>query len=285
MRCAPVPNRPWYSVSHPSGDSTDDPDAGFGANLPVSRTNREAWESRARELGSQLSSVLCRGLPAHLNVAMDSWHRRLLQQYFLADLPPYARVLDGGCGYGRLSRFIRQSRPDLTLVGCDLAHAYCVAFAKFVAAPSVCMALEKPAFAPDMFDGIVAVNALMYLDPAAQVTALRQLRALLVPGGKLFLLEPGLEYFSVLARIGFASATGGHGFSLADFQALATAADLRTLKTGSAPLFSVCLPVMGLAARLGFRAAWPANLAVRWDARIAHLSKWSAYRWQLLQRP
>lgn len=246
--------------------------------------NREVWEARAKEFGVQLSSVLCRGLPPHLNAAMDGWHRQLLQQVFLDTLGPRARVLDGGCGYGRLSSFLNKSRPDLEILGCDLAQTYCVAFAKFVTAPAVCMSLEKSAFAPNSFDGIVAVNALMYLTAAARIAALRQLRESLVPGGKLFLLEPGLEYFTLLSRIGFGSPTGGHGFSVSSFQALAASVDLQMLKCGSALAFSVCLPVMGLAARLGIKFSGPVELALRWDARRAKLSKWSAYRWQLLQR-
>ena len=253
-------------------------------SLPAVRSNREAWELRAKEFGVQLSSVLCRGLPPHLNAAMDAWHRRLLQRHFLGDLSPHARVLDGGCGYGRLSFFMHESTPDLAIIGCDLAQTYCAAFTKLVDQPAVCMALERPAFAPNTFDGIVAVNALMYLDNTARTIALQQLRELLVPGGKLFLLEPGLEYFSLLSRIGFASPTGGLGFSLPDFRALAASANLRSLKSGSALAFSACMPLMGLAAKLGFNARWPVDLAHRWDARTTRLSKWSAYRWQLLQR-
>lgn len=253
-------------------------------SLPVLKHKREAWETRARDLGVQLSSVLCRGLPPHLNAAMDDWHRQLLQQHFLGEMSPRARVLDSGCGYGRLSWFMQVSRPDLEIVGCDFAHAYCVAFTKYVDALAVCMALEKSTFAPNTFDGIVAMNALMYLDTAAQTIALQQLRESLVPGGKLFLLEPGLEYFSLLSRIGFGSPTGGQGFSLRSFRDLAISEEWRILKSGSALAFSACLPLMGLVARLGLNLSWPAKLALRWDGHSAQLSKWSAYRWQLLQR-
>ena len=253
-------------------------------SLPVARGKREVWEARVKELGVQLSSVLCRGLPPELNAAMDDWHRRLLQQHFLGELAPHARVLDGGCGYGRVSQFLHETRPDLEIVGGDLAHAYCVAFTKFVGAPAICMALERSAFAPKIFDGVVEINALMYLDPAARTVALQQLRESLVPGGKLFLLEPGLEFFNLLSRIGYSSPTGGQGFSLASFRALAATADLRLLKSGSALAFSASLPLISLAAKLGFNSGWPVDLALRWDARTARLFKWSAYRWQLLQR-
>ena len=253
-------------------------------SLPVAKGKREVWEARAKELGIQLSSVLCRGLPPHLNAAMDDWHRRLLQQHFLSELALHARVLDGGCGYGRVSHFLHETRPDLEIIGGDLAHAYCVVFTKFVGAPAICMSLERSAFAPNTFDGIVAMNALMYLDTAAQTIALQQLRESLVPGGKLFLLEPGLEYFSLLSRIGFGSPTGGQGFSLRSFRDLATSEEWRILKSGSALAFSACLPLMGLVARLGLNLSWPAKLALRWDGHSAQLSKWSAYRWQLLQR-
>ncbi len=253
-------------------------------SVPVDKSNREAWEARAKELGVQLSSVLCRGLPPHLNSAMDGWHRRLLHQHFLGELATHARVLDGGCGYGRVSQFLHETRPDLQIVGCDLAHAYCLAFTKFVGAPAICMTLEKSPFAPNTFDGVVAINALMYLDPARRTVALQQLRESLVPGGKLFLLEPGLEFFNLLARIGFDSPTAGQGFSLPSFRALAVDADLRLLKSGSALAFSGCLPLLALVSKLGFNSSGPIDLALRWDARRARLFKWSAYRWQLLQR-
>ena len=253
-------------------------------NMPFSNDNREVWEARAKELGVQLSSVLCRGLPSHLNAAMDSWHQCLLRRVFLTELAPGARILDAGCGYGRVCRYLCETRPDLAIVGCDLAYAYCKAFVEYARAPVVCMALEKLAFAPSTFDGIVAVNALMYLPPDARVSALQKLQAALVRGGKLFLLEPGLEYFNLLARIGFRSPTGGHGFSRPEFCALADAASLRLLKSGSALAFSACLPALGAATKIGFTSSRPIDMAMRWDARRSGLSKWSAYRWQLLQR-
>ncbi len=260
------------------------PESGLDVNVQKKNAPREAWESRATDLGVQLSSVLCRGLPLYLNAAMDDWHRHLLQLHFLGFLPPRASLLDAGCGYGRLSRFIHESRPDLAVIGCDFAHGYCVAFSKYVETPAVCMALERSAFAPNTFDGIVAMNALMYLDTAARASALQQLRESLVPGGTLLLLEPGLEYFNLLSRIGFGSPTGGQGFSLGSFRELAIPTEWRVLKSGSALAFSACLPLLGFAARLGLKFSWPVKLALRWDGRSGSLSKWSAYRWQLMQR-
>jgi SAM-dependent methyltransferase len=121
------------------------------------------------------------------------WYRgrRTVLEGVLADLglPQQARILDAGCGSGRnmveLARRGTVTGVELSQASVDLARAR---GAGEVLAGSV---LEMP-FADDSFDLAVSLDVIEHLED--DVTALRELRRTVAPGGALLVTVPAYQW-------------------------------------------------------------------------------------------
>jgi SAM-dependent methyltransferase len=127
---------------------------------------------------------------------------------FVADLAP-ARVLDAGCGTGRVA--IELARRGMDVVGTDLDPAMLATARReapdlrWVEADLVALDLEE------RFDVVVtAGNVMIFLAPGTEGSVVARLAAHLVPGGRLV--------------AGFSLAEGGYG--LASYDADCAAAGL-----------------------------------------------------------
>jgi SAM-dependent methyltransferase len=110
--------------------------------------------------------------------------------HLLPGLPARGRVLEWGCGAGRMLGAVAAARPDLELVGMDVSHAAVEEGAR--ACPEaelrVCPA-EGPLPAADgEFDAVFVLDALEHVEDPAGVLA--ELRRVLAPGGRLHLNVP-----------------------------------------------------------------------------------------------
>jgi SAM-dependent methyltransferase len=128
-----------------------------------------------------------------------------------AFLPRGARVLDAGCGPGRVGAFLHEAGHDV--VGVDVDPVLIAAAEKDHPGPRWLVGdlaeLDLPAAGvPEPFDGIVcAGNVMTFLAPSTRPEVLRRLRAHLRPDGR--------------AAIGFGA---GRGYAFDDFLADACSA-------------------------------------------------------------
>jgi len=102
--------------------------------------------------------------------------------------PGRARVLDAGCGPGNVSRYLIEQRPDLDLLGIDLAPRM-VELAR-EAVPSACFAVHDCRHLAELkrrFDGIICAFGLPYLSPEEATAFIRSAAQNLDPGGVLYL--------------------------------------------------------------------------------------------------
>jgi SAM-dependent methyltransferase len=114
-----------------------------------------------------------------------------------------ARVLDFGCGWGRLLRFFARDVAPGRLYGCDPVEGIL----------DVCRATRVPAvlarseFVPDAlpfeerFDVAYAFSVFTHLSERAHLRCLRALHAALVPGGTLVVTVRPLEYLRFDAKM------------------------------------------------------------------------------------
>ncbi len=102
--------------------------------------------------------------------------------------PGRARVLDAACGPGNVSRYLMAQRPDLQLLGVDLAPRM-VELAR-AAVPSAQFAVHdyrKLAELNQRFDGIICAFGLAYVSAKEAEAFIRAAADALEPGGVLYL--------------------------------------------------------------------------------------------------
>ena len=103
-------------------------------------------------------------------------------------MPDRARVLDAAFGPGNVSRYLMAQRPDLDLLGIDLAPRM-VELAR-EAVPSAHFALHDCRHLADLqlrFDGIICAFGLPYLSGEEATAFIRAAGQALDPGGVLYL--------------------------------------------------------------------------------------------------
>ncbi len=107
---------------------------------------------------------------------------------FVVQLPADARVLDAGCGAGRMLTYLARVNPSLRLEGVDLSPAM-VAQAQ-ARHPEITIsvgdlaALEYP---DDEFDGVLAWYSIIHTPPHTVSAIMAELRRVLRPGGRVLL--------------------------------------------------------------------------------------------------
>jgi SAM-dependent methyltransferase len=117
-------------------------------------------------------------------------------------LAGFERVLDFGCGCGRVLRCLESYRDTCRLYGSDIdreAIAWCAAnipFARFY----VNEPLPPLVFDTDTFDLIYAISVLTHLDEPQQFRWLEELRRVARPGGTLVVSVQGEGAWHVLSE-------------------------------------------------------------------------------------
>jgi SAM-dependent methyltransferase len=249
---------------------------------------RKRWEERASTYQSAPVGVLYRGLSPAMNDYVHRFHLNCLSTELLERLPKGARLLDLGCGYGRIGMAVRAQRPDIEIVGCDVALAYCRLYRVNLATETVCGDLETLPFQAGTFDAVLAVTTLMYLPPARREAVVRVVLELLRSGGLAMFIEPAQEVLALMARLRPGAAretTGGSGYRRSELVAITRMAGCARLSSGGMPVFTLALPVLVMLDR------WPALqrplLAVlrQLDRRMAAFAGFSLQRWLLVRCP
>ncbi len=157
--------------------------------------SERAWEERQRSLGCTPQAVLFKGFPGWLNAWL---HRRHLR-FLLRQLPLHAeRILDVGCGYGRISLAVKRERPNLEIEGVE----FCAAFAEqFTQRIGRCYRVPIQEFRPEhAYDAILVVTLLTYLSEEDRARVLSVLWGSLRPGGRLICIEPAIEIAELEGR-------------------------------------------------------------------------------------
>ena len=99
-----------------------------------------------------------------------------------------ARVLDAACGPGNVSRYLMARRPELDLLGIDLARRMLELAREAV--PSARFAVHDCRHLAELqlkFDGIICAFGLPYLSPAEATDFIHAVSRALEPGGVFYL--------------------------------------------------------------------------------------------------
>ena len=166
------------------------------------------WEARFEQYRSSKRGVICKRFPSIMNEIVHRRHVTFVL-HKLSNLPLGAKILDVGCGYGRIAKELITLYPDLNVEGIDICKSFADQFERSVG-PCFHGAIED--YRPKQrFDAILAVTSLMYLEENARCAAVQRLWAALKPGGTFVCIEPSVELPRLCRRLlGRApKATGG----------------------------------------------------------------------------
>ncbi len=171
---------------------------------------KEEWGERAKHLGKSKRSVLFKRFPAWLNNRIHRKHR----DFVLGNLPDtMSSMLDVGCGYGRISREVRNIHPNVSIHGVELCEEFSIAFGEEF---NDCFTGSIQGFqSPRCYDAIVVVTVLMYLNRDELVPIVEKYWSMLSPGGVMVCIEPAIEILKIWRQLtgrAFASPTGGSVF-------------------------------------------------------------------------
>jgi SAM-dependent methyltransferase len=157
------------------------------------------WDLRSKRFGATLRSVLFKGLPDVVNEHLHHWHEKLVLSWI--EEKEDLKILDVGCGYGRLSIPIIKKFPDIDIKGLDISENYVRLYKENTHHPAMVGAIENIPTELGTFDYIICVTVLMYLDDQGLKKAISQLFLHLKRGGKLIIIEPHRS--GILLQTGF----------------------------------------------------------------------------------
>jgi SAM-dependent methyltransferase len=213
---------------------------------------RRAWEHRASSAESEFQQVLFRNWPAELNALLHRWHVSLLHRA-LEELPMEGvRVLDLGCGPGRLAGELAALPAVSAIVGVD--HA-----ATFLGRYEAACRGKGQAFALDLgeepipgagFHLAILVASLMYVPPGRQEAFLARVLDSLGPGGRLLIVENdergvnAAQWWGLLRRRRTSGEPTDHVFRPGELRQTAGRAGGGVAWERGLPLFTLSLPVL-----------------------------------------
>ena len=251
----------------------------------TSRQNaREAWEQRAAIWGENPRGVLLRNLPEELNAAVASWHEWIVQTIMAPMIRGAGRVVDVGAGYGRVSSALQATRPDLLIFGCDLSLTYCRLYRRPNRAV-ICADLTQCPWGSEIWDGLVAVTALMYVEGSEMVRTSESLLRSLKPGGVMLIIDPGKEVLDFLAFCGGTrSPTGGEGFCKAEYRGLLQKRGFSVVAAGSNVFFTLLAPLMLTLKRIPMAVRFLSGVSGYLDRRFGRYARFALHRWIVVRR-
>jgi 2-polyprenyl-3-methyl-5-hydroxy-6-metoxy-1,4-benzoquinol methylase len=162
------------------------------------RQAQETWEERARTWGVSYRSVLFKGFPEVLNRHLHRWHVRVVLDH-LGPVTPL-RVLDVGCGWGRICRPILERVPGAEVVGLDISERFVELYRFETGQAAHVGSVTSLPKGLGRFDCVVCVTTLMYVPRELLAESVGNLLSVLEPGGRLIIIEPdrsGRQYLSM----------------------------------------------------------------------------------------
>lgn len=181
------------------------------------KTAQHFWEEKARFYKRDIRGVLFGKLyPGFVIHGFHRWTVHQIRQDI--DKKKKVKALDAGCGYGRISRPLLKTFPNLEVRGVDISRSYVDLFNTDLAPRGKALVadIRKLPFGDGSFDLVFMVATLMYVEQKSeQKQAMDELMRVLKKNGKLIAIErtPLMEIFDFFKRLRLKGKGGGRSFT------------------------------------------------------------------------
>ncbi|MEN6621734.1 MAG: class I SAM-dependent methyltransferase [Smithella sp.] len=155
----------------------------------IIKNNSEIWEQRSIDYGSTLKSVLFQGMPDIANEHFHAIHLKFILDCLDGEKNPI-KILDIGCGYGRLSMPLIKRFPQAQIVGMDISSNYVKLYREKTGKEAYAGSIDAIPAESGNFDYIIVITVLMYLADNKLKEVFSGLFSHLNPGGKIIIIEP-----------------------------------------------------------------------------------------------
>lgn len=156
------------------------------------KNNSEIWEKRSIDYGTSLKSVLFQGMPDIANEYFHAIHLKFILDCLNGEENPI-KILDIGCGYGRLSMPLIKRFPLAQIMGIDISPHFVKLYRENTGKEAFTGSIEAIPAELGNFDFIIVITVLMYLPENKLRKVFSGLFSHLNPGGKLILIEPSIS--------------------------------------------------------------------------------------------
>ncbi len=194
-----------------------------------------------------------------VNEHLHHWHLKVV----LGSLPRTEglKILDSGCGYGRISMPILERYPRTDITGVDISEHFVRLYQENTHHPAIVGTLDHLPASLGTFDYILCITVLMYLKGDSLRKAISNLLFHLEPEGKLILIEPhqsGTFFLTGFGVLPFLTArirrntihTQGRPFRMSEIEHLFDRAGGKVLSEWRLPITSLCILPLTLIGKL-----------------------------------
>lgn len=153
-------------------------------------TIKEMWEERSLKFGTKIEGVLPKSWPRKLNNFLDEWMYKSVSTV----IPKHqnVKILDVGCGYGRLAEKILRAFPMSRVFGIDISENYAKFFNEKLSPRGRATSgdVRNLPYKDSTFDAVFVVTTLMYLlSKKDQKKAMNEIFRVLKKGGNFAFIE------------------------------------------------------------------------------------------------
>lgn len=149
------------------------------------------WEKRAQNYKSKIEGVLPKSFPPHVNKYLDIWMWQNIKNQ-ISKQKKEVKVLDIGCGYGRLSTKVARDFPGSRIYGVDVSRTYVEIFNKTISPTGKAFVADMKSlpFKDNFFDCVYIATTLMYLTKLKdQQKAIKEVYRVSKSSGKFVIIE------------------------------------------------------------------------------------------------
>ncbi len=206
-----------------------------------------SWETRSKQYGRRIEGVLPKSLPPELNNYLDNF---MFEEIAGCVGDKSQKMLDLGCGYGRLSKRLLQKYSNLKITGVDLSQTYVDIYNRQLNPRGVAIKgdIKKLPFKNNTFDIVFIVTALMYVvDRADQERVISEMVRVLKHKGFLIIIERSPIGHAIFTLGGFLPAVRGKNkneissvsFKYGEMKKLLKKNNLEVLKVSGVPFWTM----------------------------------------------